>query len=80
MNSSQFILIQVNPNDKFYELARIRRYVDYSKGYYCDGFAQNNGDISEFSLHLGRTESEIKRKFIILGYPADKSKLNYLVL
>lgn len=75
MNAADFILIQVNPDDKYYELARIRPYFDddyewdKERGWYCEGFSQNNGSIGEFSLHLGHTESDIREKFIFIGYP-----------
>lgn len=78
MNSADFILIQVNAKDEFYELARIRPYLkedmrwDKELGWFCEGFAQNNGKFYEFSLHLGNNESDIKYKFINLGYPVKK--------
>jgi len=78
MKVSDFILIQVNHKDKFYELARVRPYLtknnqwDLSRGFYCDGFGQNNGSFYEFSLHLGKEESDIKNKFILIGHPVTK--------
>ena len=77
MKAADFILIQVNEKDSFYELARVRPYLteddDWDEGlwYYCDGFGQNNGKIYEFSLHLGKDETEIKHKFVNLGYPVE---------
>lgn len=81
MRESDFILIQVNPEDKYYELARVRPYFDeHNKGadwvdnlgWYCDGFGQNNGKFYEFSIHLGTREKDITHKFINLGYPVEK--------
>jgi hypothetical protein len=78
MEAADFILIQVHKEDKFFELARIRPYMtaagcDDFRGFFCEGFAQNNGKIYEFSLHLGRTEAEIpqEQEYIIIGYPTD---------
>lgn len=77
MEAADFILIQVNEWDSFYELARVRPYLtedgnwDEERGYYCDGFGQNNGKIYEFSLHLGKDETGIKHKFVNLGYPVE---------
>lgn len=78
MKASDFILIQVDKNDEFYELARIRPYFDENDewdsecGWYCEGFGQNNGSFYEFSLHLGNNENDVKHKFINLGYPVKK--------
>lgn len=75
MNAAEFILIQVFETDEFYELARIRPYFnendkwDEERGWYCEGFGQHNNFVYEFSLHLGKTESDIKQKFINLGFP-----------
>lgn len=77
MKAADFILIQVNEGDAFYELARVRPYLteddDWGEelGYYCNGFGQNNGRIYEFSLHLGKDEAYIKHKFVNLGYPVE---------
>lgn len=77
MKAADFILIQVNEGDAFYELARVRPYLtedgdwDEELGYYCEGFGQNNGKIYEFSLHLGKDETDIKHKFVSLGYPVE---------
>ena len=73
MKAADFILIQVNEGDAFYELARVRPYLTEEEelGYYCDGFGQNNGMIYEFSLHLGKDETDIKHKFVNLGYPVE---------
>jgi hypothetical protein len=78
MKAADFILIQVNQDDRFYELARVRPYTAEAEskdaafwakkqGFYCEGIAQNNGNIYEFSLHLGNSDLEIKHKFINLG-------------
>ena len=78
MNASDFILIQVDEKDEFYELARVRPYFnekgewDKERGWFCEGFGQNNGSFYEFSLHLGQDESDVKHKFINLGYPIKK--------
>ena len=78
MDAADFILVQVNDNDEFYELARVRPYRDKNEkwdkklGFFCEGFAQNNGSFYEFDIHLGRKERDIKYKFINLGYPVKK--------
>jgi hypothetical protein len=78
MKEADFILIQVDEKDEFYELARIRPYFNENNewnkelGLFCEGFSQNNGSFYEFSLHLGKCESDIKHKFINLGYPVKK--------
>ncbi len=75
MKTDDFLLIQVDSKDKFYELARVRHYLnknnewDKKRGYFCEGFAQNNGNFYEFSLHLGKKENKVKHKFVNLGYP-----------
>lgn len=75
MNAADFILIQVDKKDEFYELARVRPYLnennewDKELGWFCQGFGQNNGSFYEFSLHLGKEKSDVKHKFINLGYP-----------
>lgn len=75
MNVADFILIQINKEDEYYELARIRPYLtlegdwDKNKGYYYDGFGQNNRSYYEFSLHLGKCEDDIKYKFKKIDYP-----------
>jgi len=70
MKASDFVLIQVNKNDEFYELGRLRPYKD--GGFYCDGFAQNNGRFYEFSLHIGKENDIIPYKLINIGYPVRK--------
>lgn len=78
MNAADFILIQVNEKDEFYELARVRSYFnekgewDKERGLFCEGLGQDNGSFYEFSLHLGQNESDVKHKFINLGYPIKK--------
>jgi hypothetical protein len=78
MNAAEFILIQVCEKDEFYELARVRPYFnknnewDKERGWFCEGLGQNNGRFYEFSLHLGNNESDVKHKFINLGYPVKK--------
>ena len=78
MKAADFILIQVDKKDEFYELARVRPYFnennewDKERGWFCEGFGQNNGRFYEFSLHLGKEESDVKHKFINLGYPVKK--------
>lgn len=37
MNAADFILIQVDKKDKFYELARVRPYFN---DWFCEGFGQ----------------------------------------
>lgn len=71
--AAQFLLIQVDERDKYYEVARARPYLDdRNKGWYCEGFAQNNGSIYEFSLHLGAKEEDIRHKYIFIGWPITK--------
>lgn len=77
MKGTDFILIQVDEKDEFYELAKIKPYFkdcepDLDRGYYCKGLAQNNTHIYEFILHLGKTETQIKQKFQKISYPVDK--------
>lgn len=78
MKAADFILIQVDKKDEFYELARVRPYFrdnekwDEERGWFCEGFGQNNGRFYEFSLHLGREEDDIAHKFINLGCPIKK--------
>ena len=78
MKAADFILIQVDEKDEFYELARVRPYFndnnewDKERGWFCEGFGQNNGSFYEFSLHLGKDENDVKRKFMNLGYPVKK--------
>lgn len=75
MKEGDFILIQVNPEDKFYELARIEPHFyvdgepDESRAYFCKGLAQNNGEFYPFAVDLGRDLNKLSRRFIYLGYP-----------
>lgn len=78
MKSADFILIQVNQHDKYFEVARLRPYFkngnvdegfDEERGFYCHGIAQNNHELLEFSLHLGQTENDIRQKHVLLYYP-----------
>lgn len=81
---AHFVLIQASTDHKYYEIARVRPYWDDKKdgwdsvrGYYCEGFAQKNGELYEFSLHLGPDGSESRHKYINLGYPAKYNGEDY---
>jgi hypothetical protein len=72
MKAADFILIQVEETDKYYELARVRPYEDTPDYFYCQGFAQNNGSFYEFNLDLGQKLEDVKFNHILLGYPVSK--------
>jgi len=79
MQSADFILIQVFPEHEFYEVARIRPYYskdekrDMEKGFYAEGFSQNNGSVFEFMLHVGHSLGDSRHKAILLSGESAKN-------